>query len=151
MHRLRPLLELATHPSATHAMELMGLILILAAGSFLILRLSAAAVFALGIATEVFSGNWKYMGIPLPIDRVLFLFGIGILAYRGMGRVSPGRRLVVSPIHVLFAAIVLYATISAWVAGTLTSSVGFYALLDRLGCSCEEAPALTARDGAPAR
>jgi O-antigen ligase len=130
---LRPLVDLLTHPSPVHAIEVLALTLVLAAASFLVLRLSAAAVFAIGIVSEMFSGNWKYMGIPVPIDRVLFLFGIGILVFRTTRRVSPHRRLVFSPIHLLFAAIVLYAIVSAWAAGTLGGSVGFYALLDRLG------------------
>ncbi|HYA69488.1 MAG TPA: O-antigen ligase family protein, partial [Acidimicrobiales bacterium] len=66
-------------------------------------------------------------------DRIVFLIGLTMMVMGGVRRVSPERRLVFSPIHLLLAAVVLYATLSALGAGTLTGSVGFYALLDRLG------------------
>jgi putative inorganic carbon (hco3(-)) transporter len=130
---LRPIAHLFTQPSAAHSIELLGLVLVLAATAFLLCRLSVTTIFTIAIALELFSGNWKYMHIPLPLDRIFLLLAIGIVFYRGWRRVSPGRRLVISPIHLLLAAVVVYAILSAWGAGTLTTSLGFYALLDRLG------------------
>ena len=130
---MKSLLHDLTHPSPAHAIELLGVLLLAAVVLLLFRRLSVTTTFTIAIGLEIFSGNWKYMHVPLPLDRVTFLIGVAILAFRGVRRVSPGRRIVFSPIHLLFAAIVLYATLSAWGAGTLTTSLGFYTLLDRLG------------------
>jgi putative inorganic carbon (HCO3(-)) transporter len=132
LHRLRGLAHLITQPSVPHLLLLAGLLVVLAALAFLVLRMSTPAVLSLGIASEVFSGYWKYMGIPLPVDRVLLLLGLGLLAWRGTAALG-GRRLIFSPIHLLLATIVVYVTVSAMWAHTLTTSTGFYALLDRLG------------------
>ncbi len=114
-------------------MEILGLIIVVAAVGFLFCRLSATTMVAIAIALECFSGDWKYMHIPVPLDRVALILALGLIMFRGWNRVSPGRRLVFSPIHFLLLAIVVYATLSAFGAHTLTTSLGFYALLDRLG------------------
>lgn len=132
MHRLRSVLDLATDPSPAHLLLLVGLVAVLAAVAFLLLRLSTPAILSIGIASETFSGNWKYMHIPIPLDRVLLLVGLGLLVWRGTYELG-ARRLVYSPIHLLMAALIVYVTVSAMWAGTLTTSLGFYALLDRLG------------------
>jgi putative inorganic carbon (HCO3(-)) transporter len=132
MHRIKPVLDLLLHPSLAHAILLVGLIAVVAAAAFFVSRLSTPAVLAVAIVSEVFSGNWKYIHIPLPADRLLMLFGLFLLFWRGTHELG-SRKLVFSPIHLLMCALVLYVVMSAWVTGTLESSLGFYAILDRLG------------------
>ena len=132
MHKIKPLVDMAIHPSPTHAIVLFGLVAVIGAVAFLLTRMTAASVLALGVAAEVFSGNWKYMHIPLPLDRIIILIGLCVLRWRGSPE-RDTRRLLFSPIHLVMAATALYVMLSALGADTLTSSAGFYALLDRLG------------------
>ena len=132
MHRLQPLLRVFTHPSPAHGIEALGIIAVAASLCFLLARLSPATILSLGVGSEAFSGDWKYMHIPVPLDRLLFILGLGLLLFGGLRKFSD-RRLIFSPIHLLLLAIVIYAALSAFSAGTLTTSIGFYALLDRLG------------------
>ncbi|MHB1930118.1 MAG: hypothetical protein ACYCUG_12000, partial [Acidimicrobiales bacterium] len=132
MHHLDSLLKLFVTPTPGHLIELGGLVLVLAAVAYVVLHLRPALLVGLGIGAEIFSGYWRYMGLPLPLDRVLILLGLGLLAWHGLPSVSD-RRIVLSPIHVLFIVIVGWVVCSAIVAQTLTTSTGLYAILDRLG------------------
>jgi len=133
VHRLKGLQDLATHPSAVHGIELLGLVAVVAAVVYLLFHLAPSTIVALGVGAEVFSGNWRYMHVPLPLDRLLLTFGFLALAFRGVRNVSPERRLLFSPLHLLMLSLVVYATLSALWAGTLSTSLGLYAILDRLG------------------
>jgi putative inorganic carbon (HCO3(-)) transporter len=84
------------------------------------------------IAAEIFSGNWQYFGVPVAIDRVLFVLGMVTLVWGGM-RVVTDRSLRFRPLHALLLAVALYATVSALVAHTLGNQDAQFALLDRLG------------------
>jgi putative inorganic carbon (HCO3(-)) transporter len=132
MHKLSGYVGLLTHPTAAHLIAFFGLLAVAAAAVFFLVRMQPATLVCLGVGAEAFSGDWRYMHIPLPVDRVLFVLAFGSLIWRGTRAVSD-RTLVFHPIHVLLVAIVVYVTCSAIWAGTLTTSLGFYALLDRLG------------------
>lgn len=132
MHHLSSLGRLLADPTLPGAVALLGLVLVLAAIAFLVMRTRPATLFSLGVGAEIFSGWWKYMGIPVPVDRLLFLAGFFVLAWYGVHSISD-RRIVFSPIHVLFVVIVVWVVCSAIWAHTLTTSTGFYAILDRLG------------------
>ena len=86
----------------------------------------------MSISAEVFSGNWKYLHIPLGADRVLFVLGIASLILGGVRAVSE-RKLRARPVHLLLLATAVYATASAIAVHTFNQSDGFFALLDRLG------------------
>jgi O-antigen ligase len=119
------------HPSPIHAVELAALIVVVAVGLWLAAGVNLYELVSVGMAAEVFSGNWKYVPAP-PLDRLILLLCLGMLVLRSASTVS-SRRLVFRPIHFLLLAVLAWAAASAFSVGTLTSSYGFYALLDRLG------------------
>jgi putative inorganic carbon (HCO3(-)) transporter len=84
--------------------------------------------FVLALPLAAFSGSWELLGVPIGPDRLLLGAGLVLLvldpwAWRG-------RRL--RPVHVVVLATVVWAAVSASAGGTLTTSYGFFALLDRL-------------------
>lgn len=87
------------------------------------------------IVLTLFSGNWETLGLPgfpfLP-DRMLVVGVLLALLLR-----APGARDVprptMRPVHVLLLVTILYATLSAASAGTLSTKSGAFSLLDLLG------------------
>lgn len=132
MHHLHALTKLLASPSPAHLLELVGFVAVVAATVYLAVHLQPALLLSLGVGLEIFSGYWRYMGIPLPLDRLLIVLAFCVLAWRGMRSVSD-RHIPLSAIHVLFVVIVVWVVCSAIAAHTLTTSTGFYSLLDRLG------------------
>ncbi|HLH46095.1 MAG TPA: O-antigen ligase family protein [Acidimicrobiales bacterium] len=132
MHHLQDLTRLLTQPSPTHLLELLGLVLVLGLAAYLASRTSVAAIAAVGIALEVFSGNWKYIPLPVPLDRVALLVAFWLLFWRGTRAVSD-RRLVARPLHFAMIGMAGYVFANGLWAGTVTHSYGFYTWLDRLG------------------
>jgi putative inorganic carbon (HCO3(-)) transporter len=132
MHRLNGLEQIFIHPSVAHAIESSAIVAALFALWWLLRLGSPSTVIALGIGAEIFSGNWKYIPLPIPLDRLLLGLGICVLVLRG-ARATSAYKVVIRPIHLLLFAVAGYAAASALWAGTLTQSHGFYALLDRLG------------------
>ena len=104
-------------------------ILCLIVGGFL---LEPAWLLSIGIGMTIFSGDWSYLHIPGPVDRVVTV--AGILAVLIRSRVDPetprieGRR-----VHWLFVFLLLYAIGSAAWSNTLGQHAALYELLDRLG------------------
>lgn len=132
MGRLHSLTSLLSDPTPAHLAELVALAVVLVALIWLFSRMSPTTLVATGTGAEIFSGNWKEMHIPIPLDRALL--GVGVVSMLlGGGRLLAARRLVLRPVHLLLLAVAAWATCSAIWAGTLTSHSGFYALLDRLG------------------
>ncbi|MDQ1540500.1 MAG: putative inorganic carbon ((-)) transporter [Actinomycetota bacterium] len=79
---------------------------------------------------NMLSGNSRLLGFPIGPDRLLFGAGLTLLlldhaAWRQL-------RLLLRPVHVFSLAVIGLATWSAYEHGTLGTSLGFYALLDRL-------------------
>ncbi len=83
----------------------------------------------LGLVLACFSGNWQHLGSPVPLDRMLLGLGLLISAVDFGAR---GGRLRLRPVHVLVAAALAVATVSAVVAGGLHDA-GLFALVDRYG------------------
>jgi putative inorganic carbon (HCO3(-)) transporter len=83
-----------------------------------------------GIVFNIFSGNSKYLGLPIGLDRICFALGLTLLAFDVAA--WRGLRLVTRPVLVLSSATLAIVLWSAWTTGTLFSSYGFFALLDRL-------------------
>ena len=104
-------------------------VLCLIVGGFL---LEPAWLLSIGIGLTIFSGDWRYLHIPGPVDRVVTV--AGILAVLIRSRVDgdtpriEGRR-----VHWLFLLLLLYATGSAAWSDTLGQHAALYELLDRLG------------------
>src|SRR5439155_4302084 len=90
------------------------------------------ALFSFAIAAEIFSGNWQYFGVPVALERVLFVLGLVALVWGGTRAVTD-RTLRTRPLHLLLLLTAVYATLSALVAHTLTHKEAVFALLDRLG------------------
>ena len=86
--------------------------------------------FVGAVFCNMFSGNSRLLGFPIGPDRLLFGAGLTLLlldhaAWRQM-------RLLLRPVHVFSLAVLALAIWSAYEHGTLGTSLGFYALLDRL-------------------
>jgi putative inorganic carbon (HCO3(-)) transporter len=120
------------HPTPAGLAILAGLLIIAPALLYLGLRVAPGALVCTGLALEIFSGNWKYMHIPFPLDRLFLLAGVVTMILGGRRYLSD-RTLVLRPVHILLLVVAAWATMSAIGAGTLTGHSGLYALLDRLG------------------
>jgi O-antigen ligase len=98
-------------------------------------RLLAAAdpawFFSIGIALTMFSGNWRQLGISMPLDRIVLMLGVFALALR----IPLGQRWALRPRlpHYAMAVAVAYALVSAYVSSTLGQHAADFALLDRFG------------------
>lgn len=108
-------------------------VLALAAIAFLGYQMSPTTLACLGIAAEVFAGgNSRYLGLPIGPDRILFAAML-VALIRDRHRFGPLVRIRVGLVHMVMAGVVVYAVLNAFWAHTLQSSVGFFAILDRLG------------------
>lgn len=79
---------------------------------------------------NMLSGNSRLLGFPIGPDRLLFGAGLTLLALDPFAWRQV--RLLARPVHVFSLAVLVLATWSAYEHGTLRTSLGFYALLDRL-------------------
>lgn len=86
--------------------------------------------FLATILADTISGNSAQLGFPLPPQR-LFLAG-SLLLLALDRRVWRRVRLVLRPVHVAALAFIGWVLWSAASVGTLTTSIGGYALIDRI-------------------
>jgi putative inorganic carbon (hco3(-)) transporter len=112
---------------------------LLAAGAAGLLGLLAAAVaiepawiLSAGVALSIFSGNWSYMHVPGPLDRVVIVTGILTVLVRS-ALVKGAPRVEVRRVHWILALLVLYAVGSSAWANTLSQHQAGFELIDRLG------------------
>ena len=131
MHRLSDLTRLVSQPSPVHAVELVALFVLVAVGARVAARIEISKVVVVGIGLEVFSGNWKYIPLPLPVDRALLALAAVLLLLRGTKWSQ--RRIVAQPVHFLLLGTAAYVLANGLAAGTIDHSYGLYAWLDRLG------------------
>ncbi len=87
-------------------------------------------LFTAGLLAEIFSGNARLIGFPISPDRLLFAAAI-VLVLADPDALQTAR-LRWRTIHTLLIAMIVVVVLSGLAAGTLTSSYGVYALLDRL-------------------
>ncbi len=82
------------------------------------------------VVCNVLAGNSFRLGLPIGPDRVLMAAGLTLLLLDA----EPWRRLRLrwQGVHVVMLLLVLLTVLSALAAGTLTTSYGLFALLDRL-------------------
>lgn len=90
-----------------------------------------------GLVTTMFAGQTRYLGWPFAPNRILLALALLALFHERTRRrpeAEPGARTWPQwePAALAMAALLLWATGSAIAAGTLHTSLGFYALLDRL-------------------
>ena len=132
MHRLHFLTQFLQHPTVLNAATLLALAVVVLAGCYLLSRLDLSVIVVVGLFLQLFSGNWSLLNMPVPLDRVVLAVALIVLVVKGARWVS-ARRLVLRPLHVAMLCAATWAVASAIIAGTLTSHLGFYALLDRFG------------------
>ena len=94
---------------------------------------SATLLFTGVLMMQIFSGNWQYLGLPIGLDRLLFAAAVLALARDWFGRRLLGLPIRLTAAHGLLMVLMTWATLSALFAGTLTTTNGFFSLLDRLG------------------
>lgn len=97
-----------------------------------ILVVEPALLLSIGLALSIFSGDWSYIHIPVPLDRLVIFVGLAAVVFRSVF-VADAPRIEVRRIHWLLGAIALYGFGSAAWSGTVTQHVPLFALLDRLG------------------
>ena len=109
--------------------------LVLASGiAYLVWNVDPAWSVTAGLVLTIFNGNWSYFGLPgfFAPDRLLLLAAVTTVVLRGPGaRDLPPIRL--RGVHVLLAALSVYALGSSLIAETLFAESGLFRLFDRLG------------------
>ena len=86
-------------------------------------------LFLCGLVTNVFAGNSTLIGLPLAPDRVFFATSIVLFLAEGR-ELRPRLRWRI--VHTFMAAFLLWTIWSALSVGTLGTSLGIFALLDRV-------------------
>ncbi len=132
MSRLHFLTTLVTHPSVFNMVLLAFLGVVALAALYLVSRVEVTILMVVAIVLEMFSGNWKLAGIPIPLDRVALILALGAIIVKGP-RYASQRKLVVRPLHLALLGAAAWCAASGLVAGTITGHLGFYAFLDRFG------------------
>ena len=85
-----------------------------------------------GLALSIFSGNWSYLHVPGPLDRVVIVTGIITVLVRSFV-VADAPRVQVRRVHWILGLLVVYAVGSAAWTNTLSQHQAAFELLDRLG------------------
>ncbi|WP_432508828.1 O-antigen ligase family protein [Kineococcus auxinigenes] len=85
--------------------------------------------FLATIVFNIFSGYWDFLHVPIGLDRIAFAGGAVLLLLDPWA--WSRQRLRLRPIHLAMAGLVLVAGVSAVAHGTLLSTYGMFALLDR--------------------
>jgi putative inorganic carbon (HCO3(-)) transporter len=103
-------------------------------GAFLMWHVHPAYTLSAAIFLTPFAGNWPELGVPGPLspDRLLFVGAIVSVLLRSPP-VAFRPPLRISGAHCLLALALIYALLSAFVAGTLLDRGGFLLILDTFG------------------
>jgi putative inorganic carbon (HCO3(-)) transporter len=110
--------------------------LVLAASvAVLVWRADPAWTLTAALVLSALASNWPRLGIPggLSPNRLLLIAGIGAVLLQAPGTRGRPRRLIVTHVHWVLVATILYAVVSAAVAGTLFEKAAFFRLFDVLG------------------
>lgn len=112
------------------AVGVLGLI----SAAVLVWRVHPAYTFSAAILLTPFAGNWPQLGLPGPLspDRLLFVGAIVSVLLRAPP-VALRSRLRISGAHCLLAVVLVYALLSALLAGTFFDRGGFLLILDTFG------------------
>ena len=94
--------------------------------------LEPAWILSIGLGLSSFSGDWHYMHIPGPIDRLVTVVGIIAVVVRPWF-VDGAPRIRARRLHWLLALLTLYSLGSAAWSDTLRQHAALFDLLDRLG------------------
>lgn len=100
---------------------------------YLVIVVEPAITATLACTLTVFAGNWQYMHVPLPLDRLAWIGVIGALGWRALAGDPRFQRLRVRGVHMVLLLAMAYAICSAVFAGTITNGTAFVGLLDQFG------------------
>ena len=117
--------------SATVELGALALVAVAAIG-YLAVWLSPAAWVSLAVCGSVLSGNAKQVHLPVSPDRLFMIAAVSAMVLR-LPNTRSDRAIAWKPTHVFVALAGGYAVVNAYTAGTLTSTEGLFAILDRLG------------------
>jgi len=124
-------------PSVGYPLFLLGAaVLFVGSMAYLVLRTDPAWAFAGALACSVFAGNWEaFLGVPgvLGPERLLLAAGITGLAVQWWSDPDAMPRLRLEPVHWVLALAVVFAVVSALVAGTLFTLDSAVRLAERFG------------------
>ncbi len=132
MHKLQFLTQAFQHPDFFSVVLVVGVGVGCLAGVYVASRTDVTVLLVVALMLEMFSGYWGLMGIPIPLDRVAMAIALGALVLKGARNVG-ARRLVLRPLHLALLSALAWCAISGIIAGTITTSLGFYAFTDRFG------------------
>jgi putative inorganic carbon (HCO3(-)) transporter len=106
-----------------------------AGGMALVAALAAvepAWILSIGLALSIFSGDWSYLHVPVPLDRVVIIAGVFTVLLRSwLDADAP--RIQVRRVHWIMALLIIYAVSSSAWTNTLSQHEAAFELLDRLG------------------
>jgi putative inorganic carbon (hco3(-)) transporter len=102
-----------------------------AAALALLVRIEPAWLISTGIALSCFSGNWRHMGLPPSLDRLIILLGVAVALLRGL-RADRLRSLPLRVPHMVLGGLVLFVVCSAVWSGTMHGEA-FFGLMDKFG------------------
>jgi putative inorganic carbon (HCO3(-)) transporter len=91
-----------------------------------------ALLVSVGICLTMFSGNWGLLGIPVPLDRLVMFYGVGLALWKWKGQ-SSRPQIPITWAHVAVAVMLAFAFGSALWTHNLGDSDGDFDLLDKLG------------------
>lgn len=126
-------LVLSLVPVAGLAGLVLGLVLAVLVVLYLVSIASATTLFTGMVVSLLFSGNWGLLGLPIGPDRLLLVATVYALARGALRGQLSGMPLRFRPAHAALMVLVVWSTLSAMFAGTLLTTNGAFALLDRLG------------------
>jgi O-antigen ligase len=128
------LLRVASGSAASLLLAVIGC-LVAASLAFLLWRADPAWTLTAGLVLSPMASNWPQVGIPGAASpgRLLLIAGIGAVLLRAPGTRGKPRRLVITHVHYILLATVVYAGVSAAAAGTLFEKAAFFRLFDVFG------------------
>jgi O-antigen ligase len=102
--------------------------------AWLVWVLPPAVTLTGAVVLSPLASNWQELGVPgaLSPDRLLLVGGIAVMLVRGPGTTALPK-LELRTTHVVLAAVLGYALVSAAAAGTLLQPSGFFRLFDAFG------------------
>jgi putative inorganic carbon (hco3(-)) transporter len=126
--------NLGLTPYAILAVALLVLFVLAIASPYLYWNADPAYLFCGAIALSPLSGNWAELGIPGAVapDRLLLIAAIvAVLIRTPGGGERPDIR--IAPVHYVMLAAILFAAVSAAIAGSLFERAAFFKLLEPYG------------------
>jgi O-antigen ligase len=101
--------------------------------TYLAITTEPAITASLATVLTVFGGNWHYMHVPVPLDRLAWIATLAGLGWRALRGDARFQRLKLRPVHIVLLTAVLYVVCSATLSGSLTNGSAIVGLLDTFG------------------